>query len=117
MAGGLRFRSEAFKSATVSFPAATTVFLAASQVVGIQRAGIYRLILSGNLTTAATFKFQDTGGNDISAVYNLAANGLFILDIPINGDPWWQATAAALGLQIVVVGATITGDIYTALGA
>jgi len=117
MAGGLRFRSEAIKIATTSFPVATTVIVATSLLTGIQRAGIYRLILSGNSTTAATFTFQDTGPNAISAVYNLAANGIFFLDVPINGDPWFQATAAALGLQIVVTGATITGDIYWAAGA
>lgn len=117
MAGGLRFRPEATKSSTVSFPAGTTVIAAATLFTGLQRAAIYKLALSGNSAGAATFKFQDTGGTDISAVYNLAANGFFILDVPINGDPWFQASAPALGLQIVVVTSTITGDIYFAAGA
>src|SRR5215469_1193549 len=112
MAGGLRQKSEAIRVTTTSFPVATTVIVPTTAVVGIQRPGIYRLALSGNSTTAATFAFQDTGANAISAVYNLAINGFFILDVPINGDPWWQVGTAGLGLQIVVTGATITGDIY-----
>lgn len=114
---GVRFRSELTKSTTVSFPIGTTIFVPITALVGIQRPGVYRYILSGNSTTAATYQFQDTSGNPLSAVYNLPIAGLHIVDLPINGDPWFQPALAGLGLQLVVAGATITGDIFTQMGA
>jgi len=114
MAGGLRFRAEATPLATKSFPVGTTVLVTAASLIGVQRPGIYRLTLIGAAT--ATFQFQDTAATALSAVYPLGA-AQFILDTPINGDPWWQPAAPGLGLQILVAGATIVGDIWTALGA
>lgn len=111
---GLRFRSELQKVATVSFTVGTTVIVPTTALVGIQRAGIYRVAL--NSAAGSTFQFQDTGTNNISAVYTMPANGFAIFDLANNFDPWWQATAALLGLQIVT-SATVTGDIYWAAGA
>jgi hypothetical protein len=124
MAGGLRFRSEAFlvtppasatyTVATKSYLVGTTIIVPVASLVGIQRPGIYRLML--NSVAGATFQFLDTAGGVLSALYTLPANGFFILDTPINGDPWWQPSAPGLGIQITV-SATIVGDIYAALGA
>ena len=124
MAGGLRFRAEStpvnppaqgtYTAATKTYTVGTTVLITAASLIGIQRPGIYRLML--NSVAGGTFQFQDTAGGVLSALYTLAANGFYILDTPINGDPWWQPVAAGLGLQIVITG-TFTGDIYTALGA
>src|SRR5437879_2395432 len=112
MAGGLRFRPEAppvappaqatYTAATKTFTVGPTVLVPAASLVGVQRPGIYRLML--NSVAGGTFQFQDTAGGILSAVYTLAANGYFILDTPINGDPWWQPSAPGLGLQIVITG-------------
>jgi len=124
MAGGLRFRAEAtpvlpptqgtYTPATKTYTVGTTVLITAASLIGVQRPGIYRLMLAS--VAGSTFQFQDTSGGILSALYTLPANGFFILDTPINGDPWWQPSAIGLGLQIVT-GATVVGDIYTALGA
>jgi len=116
MSGGLRFRPEAIPVATKSFPVGTTVLVTAASLIGVQRPGIYRLALSA--AAAATFQFQDTANTALSAVYSLPVNGLFIIgDGAINGDPLWIPAAPGLGLQIVVATSTVTGDIWTALGA
>jgi hypothetical protein len=124
MAGGLRFRPESvpvappaqgtYTAATKTYTVGTTTLITAASLVGIQRPGIYRLMLGS--VAGGTFQFQDTANGVLSALYTLAANGFFILDTPINGDPWWQPAAPGLGLQIVITG-TFVGDIYTALGA
>lgn len=123
---GLRFRPEAarvtnnglaFGAPIVSFPAATTIIVPAAALVGVQRAGLYSMMLSGNSATPATFQFQDTNNNNISAVYNIAANQFIQMLDKNNFDPWFQPATFGLGIQIVVSGATITGDIYWAAGA
>ncbi len=124
MAGGLRFRAEAtpvappaqatYTPATKTFTVGTTVLITAASLVGIQRPGIYRLMIGS--VAGCTFQFQDTSNVVLSALYTLAANSFFILDTPINGDPWWQPSAPGLGLQMLTTG-TFVGDIYTALGA
>ena len=123
MAGGLRFRPETvsfagpaagFTAATKTFAAGTTVLFPVASLIGVQRPGIYRLMLAS--VAGGTFQFQDTSAGILSALYTLAANGFFILDTPINGDPWWQPAASGLGLQLVTTG-TFVGDIYIALGA
>jgi hypothetical protein len=120
MAGGLRFRSEATLVSSKAAPLAigTTVLIPASQVVGIQRVGVYRCILQA-ISAQATFQFQDTTPvtpNVLSATYTLALLGFFILDTPINGDPWWQA-GPGVGLQILTTGGTVAADIYAGFGA
>ena len=115
MAMGLRFRQEAPPVATKSFPVGTTIFFPTSALVGIQRPCIYRVSL--NAAAAATFQFQDTANNVLSAVYSLPVNGLYILETPINGDPLWQPGAPGLGLQLVVATSTVVGDIWVGLGA
>jgi hypothetical protein len=127
MAGGLRFRPEATLFSTFATPqvAGTRVLVTAAQVIGIQRVGVYRMILVAN--AASTFAFQDTLGNPISATYSLTAAGSTVtLDTPINGDPWWQtgpnfATPnypLGVGLQIVIGGTgPVAFDIWVAWGA
>lgn len=117
MAGGLRFRSEAFliSSKNAPYAATTTVLVPAANVVGIQRVGVYRCVIQA-VSGQATFQFQDTGGNQISALYTVPILGFFILDTPINGDPWWQG-GAGLGLQLVTTGGTVAADVWVANGA
>jgi hypothetical protein len=113
----VRFRSELTLSATKSYPVGTTAIVAAASVtVPNTRVGIFRAYLSGNSTTAATFQFQDTSNNALSAVYSLPANGFFAFETPINLDPLWQSVGnqgSGVGVQLVVTGATITADIWT----
>lgn len=114
MSGGLRFRAEA-TPVIISQAAGTGVIIAASLLVGIQRASIYRAYLAA--TAASTVQFQDTNNNNISGVFNIAANGFIPFDMGPNGDPLWQA-AAGLGIQIVVGGTgPVTGNIWWAPGA
>jgi hypothetical protein len=115
MSGGLRFRAEAIPLTTKSFPAGTTALIAANTLIGGQRPGIYRVALTA--AAAATFQFQDTANTVLSAVYSLPVGGIFIMNTPEGGDPLWQPAVPNLGLQIVVATSTITGDIWTALGA
>jgi hypothetical protein len=120
MAGGLRFRSEAIlvssKGSNYNVGASPITIVPTTQLVGVQRAGIYRVVIEA--IGAATIQFQDTGANLISGQFSLGALGFFILDIPINGDPWWQATAAGLGLQLLLTGTgPVAADIWWAAGA
>src|SRR6266853_1994716 len=127
MSGGLRHRPEATLSSSFGTPfgPGTKVLITAAQVQGIQRVGVYRMILVAN--AASTFAFQDTAGNPISATYSLTAAGSTVtLDTPINGDPWWQtgpnfATPnypLGVGLQLVIGGTgPVAYDVWTALGA
>ena len=121
MAGGLRFRSEATLISSFSAPftvaASPIILVPTSQMVGIQRVGVYRMIMVAEAQT--NFQFQDTAGNPISARYNLSAAGSTVtLDTPINGDPWWQTTVAGRGLQLVLTGTgPVDADIWVAWGA
>jgi hypothetical protein len=75
---------------------------------------------------ASSFQFEDTAGNDISAVYTLTAAGSTVtLDTPINGDPWWMTgpnfmsptNPIGVGLSITVGAAIVDVDIWFAFGA
>lgn len=117
MAGGLRLRSEAIlvSSKGTNYVVGTQVLVAASAAVGIQRVGIYRCVIEA--IAASTIQFQDTSGGALSGIYSLGALGFFILDTPINGDPWWQA-AAGLGVQLVIGGTgPVAADIWYGMGA
>jgi len=120
MAGGLRFRSEAIlvssKGANYTVAGSPITIVPTTQLVGLQRAAIYRVAIEA--IGAATVQFQDTGANVISAQFSLAALGFLILDTPINGDPWWQAAAAGLGLQMLLTGTgPVAADIWWGAGA
>lgn len=119
MAGGLRLRSESqlvsSKGTNYTTGASPITIIPASQVVGIQRVGIYKVAIEA--IGAATFQFQDTGANLLSAQYSLGPLGFFILDTPINGDPWWQG-GVGLGLQLLLTGTgPVAADIWVAFGA
>lgn len=77
-----------------------------------QLARIYRMILTTN--GAVTVTIQDTGPNALSQPFTFGASGGSItVDIPINGDPWWQATAAGLGLQFNASAAVqVSADVW-----
>ena len=63
----------------------------------LQVTNLYRMILF--VGGATTITVQDTASSALSAPYNFAAAGFLVLDISINGDPWWEA-AAGKGLQL-----------------
>lgn len=101
----LRSRSET-SHVVVSAPAGTTGVVPAS---GASYTGIYKIIVTCSAT--ATLQIQDTASNVLSQTFSFGANGgSLALDIPINGEPWWQAVAA--GIQFVVTGATISADVW-----
>ena len=124
---GYRFRPEGqlISSLDAGFPASTTTILVpASAVLGIQRVGVFRMILVAR--AASSFQFEDTLGNDISAVYQLAGAGSAVtLDTPINGDPWWMTGPSftspnnpiGVGLSLTVGGGIVDADIWFAFGA
>jgi hypothetical protein len=120
MAGGLRFRSEATLVSSLGTPytvgASPITLIAANQVLGIQKAAIYRFIIEA--VGAATIQFQDTGGTPISAQFSLLAGGSMVIDTPINGDYWYIASAARLGLQLLLTGTgPVAADVWIAMGA
>jgi outer membrane usher protein FimD/PapC len=120
MAGGLRFRSEctlvSSKGTNYTIGGSPISIVPTSQLVGIQRVGVFRLIIVA--VAATTIQFQDTGGNILSAQYPLGINGALTLDTPINGDPWWATTAAGLGLQLLLTGTgPVAADIWVGFGA
>lgn len=84
---------------------------AAPAVPAGQRAGIFRVLIT--LSVAGSITIQDTTGAALSQTFNLAANGSVVLDMPDNGDPWWQS-AQGLGLQIAFTGASanLGWDVY-----
>jgi len=107
----LRFRPEALIVSTKSFAAGTDAVVAA---VAGQRIAVYRCILMG--VAASTFQFNDSVTGVLSAQYSLAVGGFFILDTPINNDPWW-ITAAGSALQIIVGGTgPVAADIWYGQG-
>jgi len=119
MAGGLRFRSEAILVSSLGTPytvaGSPITIIPASQVSGIQRVGIYRMIAVA--TAAVTLQFQDTASTLISAQYSLIAGGTITLDTPINGDYWWQG-GAGRGIQLLLTGTgPLAADIWVAFGA
>jgi hypothetical protein len=72
---------------------------------------IYRVLLG--IAGSNTLTFQDTGGNPISGPFGFSGGGGLTLDQTISGDPWFQATATGLGLQLVMASATqVSGDIW-----
>jgi len=117
MAGGLRFRPEStlITSGSTPYAAGTKILVPTSQVTGIQRVGVYKAIIEA--ITAATFQFQDTSGTVLSSIFSLGSLGFFIIDTPINGDPWWQTGGGGVGLQLVTTGGNVAADIYIGFGA
>jgi hypothetical protein len=116
---GLRFRSECKLVSSLgtnyTIGGSPITIVPASQVVGIQRVGVYRLVIVA--VAAATIQFQDTGSNILSAQYPLGVNGAMTLDTPINGDPWWIG-GQGLGLQLLLTGTgPVAADIWVGFGA
>jgi hypothetical protein len=115
---GLRFRAEttlvSSKGTNYTVAGSPITIVPATQVVGIQRLGIYKVVIE--TIAAATIQFQDTGANLISAQFSLGALGFLILDTPINGDPWWQC-GQGLGLQMLLTGTgPVAADIWIGFG-
>jgi hypothetical protein len=92
--------------------ATTTVVIAA---VAQKRAGIYRMILT--VAGAQTIVIQDTASTVLSQTFQFGANGGSItLDIPINGDPWWNS-GIGLGIQFVTsTAAQTSADVWYMVG-
>ncbi len=113
----LRFRSEALQAPLVGpGPTFTRTYASGTDTVvpavAGQKIGIYRLVLQGVAIT--TFQFIDSiaGPNlPLSGTYALSAGGLFILDTPINMDPWWQTQSGA-ALQMIVGAGAIVADLW-----
>jgi len=118
MAGGLRFRPETtlISSGGTPYVAGTTILVPTNQLTGIQRVGVYKAIIQA-ISAQATIQFQDTSNNSLSSVFTLAILGFLTIDVPINGDPWWQTTVAGRGLQLVTTGGTVAADVWVAFGA
>jgi hypothetical protein len=71
-----------------------------------QRCGIYRLITT--VLAATTLTIQDTTPTALSQAIQLAANGSIVLDMPDNGDFWWQG-AIGQGIQFTLGTSTTCG--------
>jgi len=71
---------------------------AAVAAVATQSVGIFRMILTCN--GASTVTIQDTTSVALSQGFAFGASGGSVtLDVPINGDAWWQSVAGR-GIQI-----------------
>ena len=110
----LRYASEARHNFNTTTSASTINAIPA--IVGY-RIFVYRLLIT--VSVAATFKLQDTAGNDMSQAFQLGATGGIALDVPFNYDPWWytgqpllqgQASGQQGGL------ATVAGSIQQGQG-
>jgi hypothetical protein len=79
--------------------------------VAAQRVGIYRMILT--VPSAVTVTIQDTASTPLSEPFAFGASGgTVVLDIPINGDMWFQS-GLGLGVQLAVSAAVqVSADIY-----
>ena len=79
----------------------TAVIIPASAVPPGQRPAIYALILTAS--AADNLQVQDTNGMPLSQNFSVAGTGggTVILDMHVNGDPWFQATTPGVGLQVV----------------
>jgi hypothetical protein len=65
---------------------------AAIPAVASQSVALYRLILT--CVGASNVTFVDTTAVALSQAFAFGASGGSItLDIPVNGDPWWQSLA------------------------
>ena len=74
---------------------ASTTFVPA---VAGSSVALYRMILT--CAAACNVTIQDTTAVALSQVFAFGASGGSItLDIPINGDPWWQSVAGR-GMQV-----------------
>jgi hypothetical protein len=84
--------------AHVLFSNNTIASTVAIPAVASQSAAIYRMILT--CAAACNVTIQDTTAVALSQVFAFGASGGSItLDIPVNGDPWWQSVAGR-GIQI-----------------
>jgi len=119
MAGGLRLRSESTLISSLgtnyTVGGSPISIVPASQVQANQRVGIYKCIIEA--IAATTIQFRGTDGTTLlSAQFSLGALGFFILDTPINGDPWWQAPSGQ-GIQLVLTGTgPVAADIWIGFG-
>jgi hypothetical protein len=84
---------------------------AAIPAVAGQTAAIYRMILT--CVGASNVTIQDTTAVALSQAFAFSASGGSItIDIPINGDPWWQSVAGR-GISINSSGAVqVSADIW-----
>lgn len=92
MSTGLR----ALSSMQHAFGSAATATIAVVPASTRQRVAIYRMIVGAG--GATNLILQDTSPAAISQSFALTGGSFLVLDMSINGDPWWT-TAAGLGLQ------------------
>jgi hypothetical protein len=107
--GGVTLNSRSQCLHTFGSAGTATVVLVASNnanIISGQRVGLFRIITT--VLAAVGLTLQDSGGNALSGLIQLAANGSIVLDMPDNGDPWWQSTAANPGLQWAQTGGPTT---------
>lgn len=78
-----------------------------ANIISGQRVGLFRIILIA--AAAGTVTIADSGTNALSQPFVFAINGSLVLDMPDNGDPWWQSTAANPGLQLTNAGTIAVG--------
>lgn len=106
MSGGLRLRNETFlfSSKSSNLAVGTTVIVPTTALAqnGVAKVAIYRYRVCA--IAAATYQFQDTSNAALSAIYSLAINQVDREIMASNHDYLWVASAAGLGLQIVVGG-------------
>lgn len=115
----LKYHSEARHNFNTTAAAATINAVAA---IAGNRIFVYRLLVTSSI--AATFKLQDTSGNDMSQAFQLGATGGVALDVPFNYDPWWftgmQFPQGAAGVgsaqQGGLTGANLSGQVQQGQG-
>jgi hypothetical protein len=107
--GGVTLNNRSQCLHTFGSGAGATVIIVPAASAGIlagQRVGLFRIITT--VLTAVGLTLQDSGGNPLSGLIQLAANGSIVLDMPDNGDPWWQSTTTNPGLQWAQTGGPTT---------
>jgi hypothetical protein len=96
----LNSRSQLFHNFGTTTTAGTVHVIPVASVLPVNtRAAIYAMIVT--VSTASTMLIQDTTPTTISQTFQLAINGSIVLDMRDNGDFWWQATGAGLGIDFV----------------
>jgi hypothetical protein len=72
------------------------------------RWAIYRLAVTVG-AAPGTLTIQDTVPTSLSQAFQLAANGSIVLDMPVNGDFWWQTANPGTGIQFTMSASTTVG--------
>jgi len=88
----LRLQSECQHVIVSALGAANATIIAAPTAGSVQsgqRVGIFRAIINNTGAAATTVTFQDSDGTAISAGFAIAANGLLVIETPINQEPWF----------------------------